>query len=305
MESLGNSIKNFEGNAYLKKNGESDVMVSSSVWFSRLEPNASAYRDLRLFRSPVNAVDKLVFQMGKTEVSLINSEAQWIFPKQPLLKVDQNRVREIISMLNTTEAIEIVQEGKISQEDLKKWNLQNPQGKLTIYREQKNPWSIAFGRTDKIHRVFTSEPSWVLKVSPTDWDKFVNETSVNYFRDRGEPFSFDRSKVSKISVKVNGVVSSPEPDSEAYRTIVSRLATMKIADFEPKLPAGYSFSDEVVLQDTDGKELIRFSWGKPLLPQKDEQSRVIAKSSLYPKAFTILEGDLDTMKLEPVKENKE
>ncbi len=298
------TVKNFEGNAFLRKNGGNQILIGSSTWFSKLSQPTSEYRDLRFMRFSANATDKLVFSDIKNELVLENQEAQWIFPKQKKTRVDQNRVREIISMLNTSEAIEIVSETQVSEKDLEAWNLHKPVRKITVYRGDQKPWSIAFAKTDKVHRVLTSEPQWVLKISPTDFAKFAVEPTVDYFRDRAEPFNFEKSKVNKVSVIVNGKEISPKSDSEAYRTIVSRLATMKLADFEPKIPTGYAFSDQVGLSDESGKELIRLSWGKPLPAKTDEQTRVIAKSSLFPTAFTVYEGDIDTMKIDQALQEK-
>jgi hypothetical protein len=295
------SIKNFEGNAYLKKNGAHEILVGSSTWFAKLERPANEYRDMRLLRSSTNGLSKISLSTGKGSLSLVNKDAQWILTQKPKLKLDQNRIREIVSMLTTTEGLEIVSETKPTATEMKEWGFLNPDLKMTLERDGKKPWSIAFATKNKISRAMTSEPEWVLKVLPTDARKFGQDTSVDELRDRGEPFDFDKSKVSKLTVKVNGQVQSPAADTEAFRTIVSRLYTMKIDKFKPILPKGYQFMNEVLLEDSAGQALIRFSYGKPLLPQKNEASRVIAKSSLYPEPFSVLEGDLETMNLDQTK----
>ncbi|MGZ5279084.1 MAG: DUF4340 domain-containing protein, partial [Pseudobdellovibrionaceae bacterium] len=103
-------LKNFQGDAFLRKNDENKVMVVSSTWLSKVEKTALDFRDKRVMRRSNAKTEKLSFQKRKNKFELEKKDSQWIAVGHPEWKLDQNKVREIMAQLNSTEALEFIAE---------------------------------------------------------------------------------------------------------------------------------------------------------------------------------------------------
>ncbi|PIS10844.1 MAG: hypothetical protein COT73_07195, partial [Bdellovibrio sp. CG10_big_fil_rev_8_21_14_0_10_47_8] len=136
------SIKNFQGDAFLRKNQDNRVFVVSPTWFSKLEKRPIDFRDRRLMRKSNARVQHLSFNIAGKKFELASKNDQWINPAHLDWKLDQNRVRETLTMLNATEVIEFITENKPKDSELKSWGLNQAPFELHVGLQEGKTWWI-------------------------------------------------------------------------------------------------------------------------------------------------------------------
>ncbi|MEZ0391404.1 MAG: DUF4340 domain-containing protein [Pseudobdellovibrionaceae bacterium] len=288
--------KNFEGQAFLRKNNETKVLVVSSTWFPKFEKTLLDFRDKRLMRFPNSQVEKLQFETRKERFQLTKKEMGWVLDSHPEWNLDQNKVRELLGMLNTTNAIEFIAEGAVSAKELNQWKLTSPMLKLMAVFKDGKKWTARFAMgPDHVHRVQVSEPVQVLKISPQDSDKFYQMTAES-FRDRSEPFQFDKSNVKKIEIKLGSKSGVLPMDDERARTLLEKLRGLSLAEYNGSGKA--QFENEILLRN-DEKDVFQLQWGdlQKSKVNSGEAKVYFAKSSAFPQTFTILESDINSLNL--------
>lgn len=282
------SIKNFEGNSYLRVNDQNKVILASSTWFAKLDKKVSDFRDQRLMRLPNSQVVRLIFEHEKEKFILTRKEGQWLNMDRLQIRIDQNKVREILGMLNNTEGLDFMHQGPIAGQDLKLWDLAKPALKLTAETEQGKSWIGLFSSgKDKIYRVATNEPAFVMKISPVDSQKFLL-ADFDSFRDRREAFQFNRDRVKKI------IFSGAERsfDEEILRKVEKLIVTSFVE-------AKDQLDQEIKFLTDEGAEVFWLKWGKPrkIFVAGSETSVVPARSSAVDYAFYITEQEINALKL--------
>ncbi len=317
--------KNFQGDAFVRINDNPQVLVASSTWFTKMQKTVNDFRDRRWMRIPAAGTVKMELsratEKGIEKFQLVKKEDSWISPEHSEWKLDQNRVREILSMLNASEGLEVIAEPQnpASSEELNKWGFSNPRAQLKIFlkqgTEEIRTWEgkISEG-TDKIHRLQIASPALIFKISPTDSDKFAH-LSLDSLRDRSEPFQFDKTKIKKISWSLSkpasvlvasaiqndkGVWASAqgEVDQEKLNSLLEKLSSLNVAQFVAKTSS--KMNQEISLIAEDGTELFKFQWGNPQkgVDSKDlKASTILAKTSSFPHTFSIQENDIINLKL--------
>ncbi len=165
------SIKNFQGDAFLRKGDEKKVYLVSSTWLKKIESKAIDFRDKHLIQVP-NAdfplsailsvkfknsrgveynyelnkkqfkatVDKVKTADTKTENEVAKKTEQqtdaeldlWQVAGHNTWKIDQNKVRDTISFIGSLEAIEFITESKPTSAEMKTWGFDHPELELTV-----------------------------------------------------------------------------------------------------------------------------------------------------------------------------
>jgi len=297
--------RNYQGDSFVRKNEDEKVFVASSTWFAKLEKKSGEFRNKTLMRFSSADVLEMHLQRGHELMSLKYKDDKgvhiWFSPEHPTWKLDQNKVRELLSMLNSTQALEFIVDGKVRPDELKKWGLQQPRLKMTLSLKSGKTWQADFAAgSDKVHRVRISEPEFVLKISPTDSDKFFF-TSLDSLRDRAEPFQFDRAQVKEIDLagavkaqlKLEGVAwKSPtgQVDSDKVSAFLKNLNDLNVDSFSAKKNS--ALDQRLVLKNADGKEIFKMSWMALKPPMA-----VAAKTSVYAEAFSLKDTDISDLKM--------
>ncbi len=295
------SRKNYQGDAYLRKDGENKVQIASSTWFTKLDKTAVDFRDKRLMRRSNASTEKITFEKGSEKFQLSKKDAQWFLDAHPDWKLDQNKVRELLGQLNSTEVLEFIAEGNAKSEELKKWGLQPAQFRLTMEASKDSglkPWVADFAMgSDKVGRVHVSEPDFVLKIAPSELGKF-QILSADGFRDRAEPFQFDRAKVKKLDIKLGSKSFHLNSEDEKGKEILGLLEKMTIADFSKGPDARYE--QEISLKGDGDQEVFHLKWGALRSVTDAKGSRVSvfsAQASGYPHEFNVSESDINSLNL--------
>jgi hypothetical protein len=299
--SVGNA-KNFEGYSFVRQDSTNKVLVASSTWFAKADKKAGDFRDQRLMRLPNSQITKLIFDHGKEKFSLDRKENIWLNFKQMKIRLDQNKVREILGMLNNTEAIEFVSEKAPAANDLKAWDLQNPSLRLTAETQDGKSWTAQFSSgKDRIYRVWVSDPQFVLKLSPVDAQKFIL-ADFDSFRDRGEAFMFDRSKVKLVQIKQKDQSQELKNENdEKVAEIIKKISNLHVTSFMEK--PGKDLNHQIILLGENNKQLLKLNWGEPkkIKIAGSEALGVEAQSSLVDYGFILTQQEMNDLKLQDKK----
>jgi len=307
---------NFEGNGFLRRNQENKVLVSSSQWAMRTQKAPLEFRDKRLFRGKIGSVEGIAIKSLKDEFELINKDARWVNEKQASIKLDQNKVREILTSLNEIKAVEFLPalpKGSSSK------------AKINLKMKDKSWAADILQGTDKAYYGVVTDPAFVLKLDPGQVDKFRDLTFIS-LRDRREPFDFQNLIVRRIEIqsKLKKMVLIKDKDqwklegdtkitvdANAVRGLISRLSDSAVTEYlEKSEQAGFKAADnKITLKDETQKVLYELSWG-PELKKKalvGEKTLVLAQSSLFRDVFGLDQSVIDSwglMNLVPADQNK-
>lgn len=321
------SVKNFQGDAYVRIDDRNEVSISSSTWFAKADKKVGDFRDLRLLRAPAAKIQSFKITKGAETFTVASKDGNWIYVENPQIKLDQNRVRGFITALNNTEAIEVILDKDITKADLQGWNFVTPAWKVFVDLGEGKFWqgSVAQGN-DKIHRAYVSDPAFVFKISPTEQSRFT-EFDLDSFRDRSEPFAFDDKKAKAIEIKTDLKTfqltkSKEKPDSlEQWRLaqevpgfslnqdkvidFVNKLPTLQVRDFTGlKTHPSLDKAARTATLKTETNEII-FSitiGNASKFKEKDGLMTTVyyTKTDKYPYVFTLSEEDYLSLKLEEI-----
>jgi hypothetical protein len=286
--------KNFEGNSFLRRNQENKVFIASSQWAARAKGKAIDFRDKRLFRGKISAVDEISIHSQKDAFKLLRKEAGWSAEKDPALSLDQNRVREILTSLNETRAAEYIDTIPAKAAF---------RAQISLKMGDKH-WSAELRQTDdKTIYATTAEPAFLMKMVPGQSDKLFEMTLLS-LRNRKEPFDFKNLAVQKIEIqsalKTTTLVKASDTwkvegdakaalNPEAVKNLITRLSETAVTEYllPQERPGFKSPSNKLSLKDEKQNLLLELSWG-PTLKKKSptgEKSLILAKSSLYSDPF--------------------
>lgn len=308
---VGN-IKNFQGDAFLRRNNEMRVLIGANTWFVRIDQNLTDFRDKRIFRGSLMGIRGVALN----GYHLIRKNDTWIATEHPDYHLDQNKVRELLSMLNQTSGLEVIAEGKIKPKEEADWGFKKPSVSISLQYEDGKKWHAEFAQANKITRVRTSDPEVTLKIAPSDMGKFLS-ADLDSLRDKAEPFQFDRSAVAEVEIslpaeklkeKLKFKLQNQEWISEGQAghvdqdklkaTFIRIHGDLAIEFVKDQLePTGF-----VTLHDKNGKEIFSLQWGNLQKRKYDgiDNSVYLAKTSLSPETFTILASDIDNLKLDQI-----
>lgn len=103
--------RNFEENVYARKNKEKRLLLINSIWQSKLQREVIEYRDRRFLKHSIASVDQLRLKNSQGEMQLARNEGVWGVPNKPDIKLDQNKVRELLQKIADAEASEFLEGG--------------------------------------------------------------------------------------------------------------------------------------------------------------------------------------------------
>lgn len=308
--------KNFEGNSFLRRGAEAQVLVATSQWALRVNKAPMEFRDKRFFRGKIGSVEEIKIKSQKDEFTLVNKDTKWINEKNPKLKLDQNKVREILTSLNEVQATDFLDKAPVAP----------AQAKIALKLKDKT-WTgeIKLG-LDKVFYGVTTEPTLNMKLQAGQVDKFINMTLMG-LRDRKEPFDFQNLSVRRIEINTtlkkmtlikDGEIWKLEGDAKAnidqnaVRAFITRLSDTGVTEYlEAKEQAAFKNpTNKIVLKGEDQKVLFDVSWG-PEIQKKalvGERKLILAKTDLFADVIgldpTVIEA-WNLMGLLPVEQTKD
>ncbi len=317
--------KNFAGDSYLRIQGEEQVFLAAATWLSKTEKRLFAFRDKRILKKSAAQIGFFKYDHGKENFRIEKKDSQWTAPVKPSWKLDQTRSNEFVYMLNTVNAIDFSKEGVASPNELKEFGLNKPEFTIEVGLKDQTPSKVVFASNQKKESfVQTFDPHRILKIASQDMDKFL-KMSLEAFRDRHEPFDFDKTHVKKMHI-LNGdltadfilknddwVVDNQDKTLDYQvdrpKAILALVRNLEIMDFEPEhgIEKGQGLNQNVQFIDEQGKivyEIKFFSTYKKTI-EGLPKIYVQAKSSTYPSMVGVDEGSFRSIGLESIVKKKE
>nr|WP_295901301.1 DUF4340 domain-containing protein [uncultured Bdellovibrio sp.] len=178
--------RNFEENVFARRDKENKVLVINSVWQTRANKTVLDFRDRRFLRNKIASVDEIKLKNEKGLLELKRVDGQWMVPSKKDLKLDQNKVRELLTTIADARASEI-REGNTKATGLK--NLFT----LDLVLADKK-WKAEVGQAkDLMIFANVSEPDFQLRMEAGALDKLIKMT-VEDLKEQPPKKEEDKSK---------------------------------------------------------------------------------------------------------------
>lgn len=318
------TIKNFQGDAFLQKGSENKVLISSSSWFNRLDKKPFDFRDRRLMRFPTNNVKGIELKQGLKKITLSKREDQWVSIENQNWKLDQNKVRELLSLFETTNIEEFLIEGEIKPDQFKSYNLGESKLDLSVdfgdttATEKDKKWSAQlFLNKDKKHIAKIQTPVFLVRIAEFGFKKFM-EITLDSLRDRHEPLNYNKNDVKRVFLSSSGqeydfiekegkwtwqnAMMGKELDVDKLNNVLSRIRNLSVGSFldKPDDSGLQKIQKKIVMKAADGKDLFQLEIGQKRQAKIDggEVAALPMRSSLVKNVFLMKESDINDLKLD-------
>ena len=159
--------KNIEDNCFARRNNENRVLVINSSWQNKAKKAAIDFRDRRFLRNKIAAVDSVKLQNENGTIELNRVDGQWQGVGLKDLKLDQNKVRELLTAISEAKGADILNHPPQVAKKLFTLNLKLGEKKWDAQVDQAKDLGI-FAKT--------SEPQFHMKMEPGALDKFIHLT---------------------------------------------------------------------------------------------------------------------------------
>lgn len=291
--------KNFQGDSYLKKGDEKKVYVAGGSWQQKAEKTVSDFRDRRIARVTPADLESIHFQHGKDKFSFHKREMNWVSTEKPDWKLDQNKVRKLITALSNN---------RIQKFDAKLDT--SPLTTLTLLSKDNKKWVGQFGiNKDKKHFLQVQDSGISGELQVDDANE-IYRTSIDSLRDRAEPFQFHKEDVKKIeftSEKMKfvlahkaeawEVVAGGDPNknfmADQVKTFLGKLGGLEVLEFTDKKQDSRINQNRthLVLKAADDKVVLDLKWGGSGSVKVAGQDRHFywATTNLFPTVFSLAE----------------
>ena len=294
------SKKNFEGLVFLKRNNENKILTSSESWTSFLTKPTDQFRNLRLFRGSISKVNTIRLTTSKGESVFKYTDGFWFSPQHIDWKIDQNAIREILTQVSLVKGTGIIAENKPY----------GPVGKhlLTIeFMMDKSTWKGFLHQDMKSKDVIGAIPSpnMIIRFPPQALEELRDKRVID-FRDKSEPFRFQKDQINKIIartklksftlVKKAKVWQLEKDDEETIVNstladeLVNKLNRLTVYKFlDNKQPPKAGLDSDIELHDDAGKVVFQMSWGE----FKDHEG--LAQTNLYKEVFQMDDAQMSRL----------
>ncbi|MCE3009716.1 MAG: DUF4340 domain-containing protein [Proteobacteria bacterium] len=218
---IGNR-KNIEGKNYLQIEGEKKVRLVAGTWIPKLEKKEFDFRDKRLFMGDLKAVIGLEFRKGKEKIDFNLQDGVWTAAQAPNWKLDQNKVREILTQLQSNAVSEFLSEGTLTPAQKQMFQWDKPVFELKVMGADFQV--RAMKSKENIHAWLLLPASVLVRVSPDFTRNFLFETLAD-FRDKRLPLPEQRDQILTAEFKWGSAVQSPS--SAKIAEILRKLSSLQ------------------------------------------------------------------------------
>lgn len=212
---LVGSRKNFEGDAYLRRGDENTVLLATNSWHTRAEKTLMDFRDKRILRESAMKIQKIKITANKTTTTFQQKDSKWIVLEHPDWKLDQNKVREIISAVVADLISEYKFEGAVAPAELKKMGFAAVNLKVEAEIDgAAQPWQAEFSEVKgNSYLVKVSNPVLVVAVNTMEVSKLA-KINLDELRDKQGAFRFELSTAARVDIQrgLSHLVAKKEKD---------------------------------------------------------------------------------------------
>lgn len=316
--------QNFEENAIARISGENRVLIVPWSWSANAGRTALDFRDKRLFRHRIASVERLELTNPEGTFTVESKDGRWITPANPEWLLDQNRVRELLSMLNESRVADFVTEGSPLKTQVGDYGLATPKVRIKAKLKDK-PWDVQIGTVARPEPgkaaskvppgeyASVSDPAFLVRLDDGVLAKFEKLT-LDGLRDKKKPFDFNKDPVKRIEFETPlkkavftkngetwGLTDGAEGvtvDSLKVQDLVDQLKSATVARYA-LVKAAFKPVNHVRLKGADGALVFSIDW---TVPSKDKiEGRaaevVLAKTNLSPDVLILEASTIDKMTL--------
>ncbi len=308
-------LKNYEGLPYARVDNNDQVLVVKPQWLSNATQKLVYYRDKRLYRGLVSAVETIVIKSLNNEFSLQKQDGIWGSVEKPDYKLDQDIVRKLIKDIADTPIQDYLAEGEISKSETKEKKLNQKDSLKVQFKTQNDQWSIVMNLhdIDKSLYALTDRPTYLVKLDLSKWEFFSN-LDLDYLRDRKEALRFDISKVKDITFKLSSLDQQfiqknknwidtnqidNQIDSEKIQAVLETIHDMTIDSFvADSESAKFEGREMIILKNDDDQLILQLNWGPSLKKMINGQEKEIylARTQLSDLIFGLDKSKIDLIK---------
>lgn len=164
------SKSNFEDNVYARKDNEDKVSLVNSIWQSRLEKKAIDFRERRVFRHSLAAVDHFQIKYKNEVYKLIRKDGNWVDSLNLKEELDQNKVREMLTEFSEAKGSEVLD--KLPAKLV-------PMFTISVQRDGK-AWEAQVSQASDFGiYVSVNDPKYLMKLEPGALDYFIEFSIKN------------------------------------------------------------------------------------------------------------------------------
>lgn len=321
--------KNFEGNSFLRIDSENRILVASALWLSKADQNLMTYREKRLYRSSLGAVEDVKIQSLQDKFELKRVNGKWINAAHPDMDLDQNKVRDTIKQIAESPILDYVIDGEPSKLNLSEKKLIYAPVHIEFVTATSH-WFVSVNQSEKENAVFalTDRPTNLLKLDPSRWELLGN-LNFDSFRDRTSLLKFNLSDVKKIYYKNQdrefnfikdkdgwkSLQKNPQ-DSEFSATelvkILDRIHDLEITEFldldlKKQVHQSFTGKNMIILRSDSDNLIFQLNWGPgQKLKQKGiEKYYFLSRTNQSPIIFALEKNKLAAIAFEQVFKKKE
>jgi hypothetical protein len=290
--------KSHEGDTYLRKPGQKEVILAKSDWSDWIVKKPFDFRDRRLFRGRISGVMKIDIKTTGENIHLEKKDNKW---QTPGLSIDQNRVQEFLNELNQADATEIISEKEVPAATKEKYIGKVPKYEVALNSGEKN-WKAQINDIQTNVYALVSDPVFLFKMEPA-FIKKIKYLKPSTFRDKKEPFDFNKDAVKKIEFQTKLKTQTFEAQDNSMAGLMDKLKMLKILDFA-KSSAG--LNNKIILKDQADKIIFELAWGEPQKLKFDDSDKnvVLAKSSLSKDSFFLEQSEIEKLNLQQIIKEK-
>lgn len=292
--------QNFEQNSIARIKGENRVLIIPSAWSAHLARLALDFRDKRFYRFKIASIDHLELYNAKGTLKIDRKEGGWESDLNKEWLLDQNRIRELLTMLSETHVRDFISTEAPTPAQKKEFGLLKPAVVLRLRAKDKD-WTGAMGRdTQKGEYAHISDPLFTVKLENGSIAKF-DGVSLESLRDRRQPFLFDKALAKNAEFK-SPIKTTPLDKPEDVARTLRDWNALTFADAASV--ARWSDKHKIVLTGDDKKTVFELIYGDPFSYEFEGRKTTVvaAKSNLNADVFLLEEAQIE--KLQPKAEAK-
>lgn len=289
------SIKNFEGNSYLRINSENRIILASPIWHSKSQDDIINYREKKLYRGDLAKILKLKIKSLKDEFELIHIGDKWQ-EANAALSLDQDKVRDLLKKISEVTINQYIFEGEPSTSFIKEKGVDSSSINLEIHTESSK-WSagLSYNSQDKALYALTERPTYLVKLDVLSWESLGN-LNLDELRDRSSVLAFNLNDVQEIYYKSeehefdikleaghwqatiikNGMQQAGvKLDSEVVKKIIYKIHDLKISEFLERSHTKDKFDGRnmLILKSNTKKLALQLNWGPSFKVKKAEEEK--------------------------------
>ena len=300
---VGN-LKNFEGNSYIRINSDNRVLLAEPIWYIQAQNTLIHYREVKLYRSNLANVIKIRVRSLRDDFELSLTGGKWYESKKNY-GLDQNKVRELLKKISSSDIVEYVFEGEPSTALVKEKGLDKNAVTLDLATDDST-WSVTFNlsQSEKALYALTERPTFVVKVDPVAWEAFGN-LALDQLRDRASVLTFKPEDVQKIYLKQNNAelnLVTTELNAEQVKRTIGKVHDLQISEFidSPAEREKFEGRNMLILKTAKEKLVLQLNWGPVFKITKagQETEYYYARTHLSDSIFALEKSLIDSLEFD-------